>query len=104
MDTDVAGVYVNSERARVEFPDTTAPLRTAVAIGRFHQDALREVCAMWQMHGSSPIAVEAKGAGVASLGDDMLCLSLHPMQSEVPGPQLLKAAERVMVEVRACAT
>ena len=50
-DGDVAGAYIHSERAESEFTGTTAPFRTAVAIGRFHQDALRELCSMWQLHG-----------------------------------------------------
>ena len=98
-DSDIAGVYINSERANAEFPDTTAPFRTAVAVGRFHQDAVRELCAMWQLHGQSPHTRELRAAGVATPGDDLLCLSLHPLQSEVAPTMLLKAAERVMVEV-----
>lgn len=97
-DGDVAGAYIHSERAESEFTGTTAPFRTAVAIGRFHQDALRELCSMWQLHGRSAHSTDLRAAGVASLGDDLLALTLHPLQSEVTPTQLLKGAERVMVE------
>jgi len=85
LDDNVAQLFGRSVRGTKEFPDTQTNLKCAIAIARYAQDPLAELCYAWSV---------ASDAG--TFGAEMLYINVHPMQQLIPKAALLKAYERVL--------
>jgi transcriptional accessory protein Tex/SPT6 len=70
VDDQVAQIYANSPRAAREFPDYPGTLRQAIALGRYLQDPLDELCSLW-IEGAGKKGEEAK---------ELRMLTIHPLQ------------------------
>jgi len=85
---DFASVFAQSVRGVNEFPEQPELVRMAVSLGRYAQNPLAEVAAMWA-------TMDEKGL----CGRDFLFLKLHPMQELVAPQRLLRAYEQTLINV-----
>ncbi|XXQ32473.1 S1 motif domain-containing protein [Plasmodiophora brassicae] len=81
VDPCFARIAKTSRRLVEELGDFPSLLREAVALGRYAQDPLSEVC------------------GLASDPSDLLSLSLHPLQACVPRALLQSGLSRVLIDL-----
>lgn len=79
IDDAVARIYAASKRAVTEFPTLSPEARYAVSLARRALDPTTEFAALFP--------------------DEVALLSLHPLQSLLPPLTLLRALERVMINV-----
>uniref|UniRef100_A0A183IH12 S1 motif domain-containing protein n=1 Tax=Soboliphyme baturini TaxID=241478 RepID=A0A183IH12_9BILA len=73
IDSELAKIYANSDRARQDFPEYPLLLWQAISLARRMQDPLLEFCQ------------------VCANGEDILALKYHPLQSMVPKTEFMQA-------------
>lgn len=78
VNDEVARLYHNSERARMEFPDLPPLARYCVALARYLQSPLLEY---------------------AALGKDIVSVHFHPAQQLLPEDKLMRYLESSMVDM-----
>lgn len=86
---DIAKLYSKSKRAEKELPDDSEGTRAALSIARFMQNPLSEIAGLWDM----------KPMRNAARGEDLLYLTVHPMQHHVVKSALLMEYERVFCKI-----
>lgn len=83
IDPEIARIYKNSYRAKMEFRDSNPLLPYVVSLGRVRLDPLSEM------------------AGLCAKNADMLSLSLHPLQDRVSQRLLIRGLRRVLIDLTA---
>ena len=70
VNDEVAQIFSTSPRAEREFPEYPPTLRQAIALGRYLQDPLDEMCSLW-IEGAGQRGEEAR---------ELRMLAIHPLQ------------------------
>ncbi|ETV91485.1 hypothetical protein H310_14007 [Aphanomyces invadans] len=86
---DVARMFAKSKRAEVEFPEEMEGTRAAIGLARYLRNPLSELCAIWGF-----VPLEEPGRG-----KELLYLTVHPLQQMVNQEMLVRAYERVFIQV-----
>ncbi|KAF0697503.1 Aste57867_11813 [Aphanomyces stellatus] len=86
---DVPRMFAKSKRAETEFPEEEDGIRSAIGLARYLRNPLSEMCAIW---GSAPLQEPGRGK-------ELLYLTVDPLQQMVNQEMLLRAYERVFIQV-----
>lgn len=85
---EVAALVSVTQNARQAFPDFADDMRTAIYLGRYAQEPLNVICALW-----------AHADPTGAFGRDLLFLNLHPLQAVVKNDShLLRRLEERLID------
>ncbi|KAG9413541.1 hypothetical protein AC1031_012771 [Aphanomyces cochlioides] len=86
---DVPRMFARSKRAEMEFPEEMEGTRAAIGLARYLRNPLSELSALW---GADALQEPGRGR-------ELLYLSIDPLQQMVNQEMLLRAYERVFIQV-----
>lgn len=94
-ETFIASAFASSAKGAKEFPDYVVNQRRAISMARLIQDPLLEIANLWM----DP----SRGDHLPASHNTILNVHLHPLQSMLSAPALLKRFHRVLTNATAIA-